>query len=352
MAAAFASWLLGRPLVSGLDADWLVDVMQVEFLVIHSLPFMVLVSLWKPGQPALEGIRWLTFLALGAMYLAGGYNVAGWRGIGMFVSLTAATYLGFLFRMRGQTEKLPELAARWLANYVFFLLALIVFGTPKDVSDWPGSVGVLRAGGAYFLLLAAIEMSGIYRHPAIARAGLPGGWIAALVASKAAIEEAPKGARAVWLAVAPILGTLALSVVPLLSAGAVAGLGAHAIRAAVAWPASDEVLRAWVPLAMMTVLAAARCFQIHLVLKPREPGKRLGRARLIAFGVVIVTYGVVAVARIADDPTYHVERWVMPADAYEGFWLVEVPLLFLLVPLTWARLAFPADRRRRLIPSR
>ena len=45
------------------------------------------------------------------------------------------------------------------------------------------------------------------------------------------------------------------------------------------------------------------------------------------------------------DPTYHFAYSLFPADAYEGFLLLEIPLLLFLVPATWLRLAFPGVSR-------
>ncbi|MBI1942245.1 MAG: hypothetical protein HYS35_01165, partial [Betaproteobacteria bacterium] len=37
-----------------------------------------------------------------------------------------------------------------------------IFGAPQSVNAWTGKASVIRAGAAYFLVLAAIELSGLY----------------------------------------------------------------------------------------------------------------------------------------------------------------------------------------------
>jgi hypothetical protein len=139
--------------------------------------------------------------------------------------------------------------------------------------------------------------------------------------------------------VVPILGSAALSFLPLLLAGYAAGAGARFLDARIEWPASALIWQWWFPAVVASILLGARCYQFHLLTRGRA---RL-RARILA--VLVLLYLGVAVLRYRADPTYHFDYSLFPEDAYEGFlWLV--PLLFFLVPATWLAFAFPKARNR------
>jgi hypothetical protein len=83
------------------------------------------------------------------------------------------------------------------------------------------------------------------------------------------------------------------------------------------------------------MLLPVRAFQLRRLLK--------GKARTIGLTVLAALYLLVAALRVRADPTYHFEYSLFPEDAYLGFLLLEIPLLFILIPATWAAVAFPGD---------
>jgi hypothetical protein len=49
----------GTPLLLGMDAPWLVAIVQVEFLAVHSFLFMMMVAVRRPQLPQFQGLRLL-----------------------------------------------------------------------------------------------------------------------------------------------------------------------------------------------------------------------------------------------------------------------------------------------------
>ena len=90
-----------------MDADWLVAILNVEFLVVHSFPFLLMVVLQRPRLPQWQGLRGLAFGLLLLMYVAGAHDLAGWQGVGLFLSLAGVTYLGFFVRFDEGIHKFP-----------------------------------------------------------------------------------------------------------------------------------------------------------------------------------------------------------------------------------------------------
>jgi hypothetical protein len=335
----------GTPLpLLGLKASTLVGILQVECFVVPSFPFIMAVLLQRPRSPQWKGVRVLVFaiLILGTTSFV--FDLDGWEGIGLFVSLTAMTYLGFFVGVEERLHRLPELALRWIAN-VLLLFALVGwFQLPSEVESWEIDDGVLPVGGLYFLTLAMLELSGFYESAFLRNAGR-----ILTTDSARRVAETPKiahdpGTDDWYRAAMPIAGSAALNLGPLLVAGYLAGAGARFIDARFEWPLSDHLERLWFPLIMILVLLPVRCYQLHLVLGMRERARaRSGASRaILRFGVLATLYILVAALRYRADPTYHFAYALFPADAYGGFVLLEIPLLLFLVPATWARLGFGA----------
>ena len=325
----------GTPLL-GMDAPWLVAIVNVEFLAIHSFPFVMMIALRRPRLPQFQGLRVLLLGLLLLMYLAGAHSVAGWQGVGLFASLATITYLGFLVNLDEGIRKFPELGLRWLGNYILLVFLARWFQLPSDAASWSIGDGILPVGGLYFLGLAWLELSGLYRKPFLLDTGRG---IAERSArwgdsfSPAPHLQASHGP--LYWAVVPILGSAALNFVPLLAAGYVAGAGARLIDAGVEWPRSAEIQQWWFPAIVTLMLLPVRCWQFH-----RLTG---GRARNKIFSVLAALYLLVAFFRYRADPTYHFAYSLLPEDAYGGFVLLEIPLLLFLVPATWLVLAFPRE---------
>ena len=337
--SAAYGWFLrtGTPLL-GMDADWLVAILNVEFLVVHSFPFLLMIVLQHPRLPQWQGVRGLGFGLLLLMYVTGAHDLAGWQGVGLFLSLAGVTYLGFFVRFDEGIHKFPELGLRWLCNTILFMSLIVWFQLPSDAESWEVYDGVLPVGGLYFLGLAGLELSGLYQKPLLLNAGrrIPGRFDR-IGGSFPRSSELYSGHGPVYWAVAPILGSAALNFGPLLLAGYVAGAGARFIDARFDWPRSAHIEQWWIPAIMALILLSVRGYQLHWLLK--------GRARNVALSFLIALYVLVAFFRYRADPTYHFAYSSFPADAYEGFLLLEIPLLLFLVPITWLRLAFPAVSR-------
>jgi hypothetical protein len=329
----------------GMDAPWLVTIVHVEFLAIHSFPFVMMIALRRPRLPQFQGLRVLLLALLLLMYLAAAHSVAGWQGVGLFASLATITYLGFLVNLDEGVRKFPELGLRWLCNYILLVFLAAWFQLPSDAASWGIGDGILPVGGFYFLGLAWLELSGFYRKPFLLDTGRG---IAERSArwgdsfSPAPHLQASHGP--LYWAVVPILGSSALNFLPLLAAGYVAGAGARLIDAGVEWPRSAEIQQWWFPSIMALVLLPARCYQFHLVTR--------GRTRRRGLSILAAAYLLVGVLRVHADPTYHFAYSLVPEDAYEGFLLLEVPLLLCLVPATWWVLAFPGEFSRSTRTSR
>ena len=348
LCAALASFLFtsaaygwfyktGRPLL-GMDAHWLVAIVRVEFLAIHSFPFVMMVALRRPLLPQYQGLRVLLLGLLFLMYFAFAHSVTGWQGVFLFTSLTSVTYLGFFVNLDEGIRKFPELGLRWLCNYVLLVFLAAWFQLPSEAASWTVGDGILPLGGLYFLALAGLELSGLYQKPfllefgrAIAERSTEFG---SSLRPPPAIQE---GHGPPYWAVVPILGSAALNFLPLLLAGYVAGKGARLIDESFEWPLSAEIQQWWFPAIMALVLLVARCYQFHLLTE--------GPARKRIFSVLAALYLLVAAFRVRADPTYHFAYSLFPEDAYAGFLLLEIPLLLILLPATWLVLAFPGVSR-------
>lgn len=133
---------------------------QVEFLVIHSTAFLGFLGLWQPENAAGRKTRAVAFWGLFGLYCLMA-AAQGLKYLIVFFGLTFVTYLGF-FMSWGSRSATQQLVARWAIGFAVFILAVGVFGTPKNVTEWTGRASVLKAGALYFLALAALEFSGLY----------------------------------------------------------------------------------------------------------------------------------------------------------------------------------------------
>jgi hypothetical protein len=160
VALQFLALALHAKPLFGASARALSTLMQAEFLVIHSMAFLGLIGLWKPADDRGRQTRAVTFWAVFALYCAMAIS-QGLQYFLVFFGLTFVTYLGLFMNWRSESALL-QLGARWAIGFVVFLVALGVFGTPKSVNEWTGKASVIRAGAAYFFVLAALELSGLY----------------------------------------------------------------------------------------------------------------------------------------------------------------------------------------------
>jgi hypothetical protein len=197
----------------------------------------------------------------------------------------------------------------------------------------------------YFLALAVLELSGLYQKPFLLEFGRAVAERSAGVGTTLRTPPAlPAGHGPLYWALAPILGCAGLCFLPLVLSGYLAGVGARFIDEWLEWPSSANIQRWWFPFVMALVLLAARGYQFHLLTK--------GRTRRRILSILAASYLLVAVLRVRADPTYHFAYSLFPEDAYEGFLLLEVPLLIFLLPATWLVLAFPGNVTRSTRTSR
>lgn len=156
-AATYGSALgTGRPWF-GFTREWLTVMMQIEFLVIHSFAFLMLIAWFQPKTRRLRVARWAVFLAFSALYLYAALTSAGgWASVGTFLGLTAVTYLGAMLR-RLSTAELILTGVRWMFNAFVFLIVSGEMHLPNTVNDWVGLPRVIEFGLWYFLALAAFE---------------------------------------------------------------------------------------------------------------------------------------------------------------------------------------------------
>lgn len=160
VATQFLAVARTRDAYLGATPQWLTAAMQAEFLVIHSMAFLGLLALWKPADAAGRKTRAVAFWGLFALYTALALS-AGFKQLLLFVGLTFVTYLGLFLNWNSPSAML-QLGARWAVGFLLFIVALGIFGTPENVSDWGGHASVLRAGAFYFFGLAAAELAGLY----------------------------------------------------------------------------------------------------------------------------------------------------------------------------------------------
>jgi len=137
-------------------------VMQIEFLAIHSFPFLVFIAIAKPDSLKKRMGQLFLFFGLLAIYFMFAWIGGKWIGIFMFIGLSVITYLGLLFKIQSE-ERYKELGVRWIICLFIFLLTSGIADMPSDVGSWNSSTAVLKFGQIYFLILGLIEIIGFYQ---------------------------------------------------------------------------------------------------------------------------------------------------------------------------------------------
>ena len=178
-ALMYALNIYGKVTVLGLTPRMLKLMMELEFLVIHSFPFLVLFAI-LPGNTEKQRkfFRW-GFWGLLCLYVLAAGDIGGIWGVIVFAGLTFSTYLGFFFRMYTEPAMI-ELAARWAVNFAVFIAGAALFDLPENVDDWVSEHRTIYFGTAYFLVLGCLEWSGAYQAAwigkvaEIIKAGKPG----------------------------------------------------------------------------------------------------------------------------------------------------------------------------------
>ncbi|MEK6742434.1 MAG: hypothetical protein AABZ15_02440 [Nitrospirota bacterium] len=165
-ALLYALNIYEKVTVLGLTSRMLKLMMELEFLVIHSFPFLAFFAIGNRSKQH-TFFRW-GFWGLLCLYLIMAGSMGGFWGIVVFAALTFSTYLGFFFRIFTE-QAMVQLAARWMANFVVFLLGAGLFNLPEGVEKWIYEEETLYFGAAYFLVLGCLEWSGVYQAAWIGR---------------------------------------------------------------------------------------------------------------------------------------------------------------------------------------
>ena len=145
----------------GISRLWLAQMLKIEFLVIHSFPFITLIALAKPQTRNKKIIQWVGFSGLMCLYIGGVCAVGGWQGLVLFVSLTISTYLGFMLQLYERNTKVI-LCVRWAVNTTVFLACAMIFRLPSTVNDWHLASTAPSCGLVYFVIITLVEFSGFY----------------------------------------------------------------------------------------------------------------------------------------------------------------------------------------------
>ena len=145
-----------------LDRRWLGAMMGIEVLVIHSFPFMMLVSSAEPKTGRGRKLQRIGFWSLLGMYFIFAAQMGGLPGMAAFAGLTVTTYLGYLLR-RISPGMAGQLVMRWATTFLVFIGSSGVTGMPGELDEWPESPRLLYFGMSFFLLLGLLEGSGFYR---------------------------------------------------------------------------------------------------------------------------------------------------------------------------------------------
>lgn len=148
--------------ILGLGHGRLGRLMEIEFLVIHSFPFLAFIGLAKPETKRLQILRIIGFWGLLAIYIVFAFSMDGWAGIFTFLGLTLVTYVGFFLRIT-EPKLAAQLAVRWLVNFILFILFAGIMKMPEGVEHWHSYKQVYDFGLCYFFSLGIIEWSGFYQ---------------------------------------------------------------------------------------------------------------------------------------------------------------------------------------------
>lgn len=143
--------------------------LQIEFLVLHSFPFLGVCALMKwAGKPkeSTNGVSekfsfWgFCFWGLLIVYISASFTL-GWRGPIFFLVATLATYTGFWLK-RLEPFAVLHLGLRWFFSLMIYMISISTFKLSTNVDNWGVEGSTFKAGLMYFLCLGFLEYSGVY----------------------------------------------------------------------------------------------------------------------------------------------------------------------------------------------
>jgi len=135
--------------------------MGIEFLAIHSFPFMMLIGSAHPPNEQGEKCRPAAFWGLFCLYFIMAAKMGGLLAVLTFAGLTVSTYLGYLLR-RTSPGAIGQLSMRWAMSFLIFMITASATRMSEEVGEWPDHERVLYFGMSYFLVLGLLELSGFY----------------------------------------------------------------------------------------------------------------------------------------------------------------------------------------------
>jgi hypothetical protein len=151
--------------VFGFTRPFLVDVMKIEFLVIHAGAMLTALGLAIQTEEGKKR-RYLSvgFWVLLALYVIASFTTYGLLGPLLFLSATAVTFWGI---GRGQLKPgfMMVLLIRWFITVILFVIAIEIQDLPKSVESWSDEYSTHLAGFLYFALLGSLEWAGLFRAP-------------------------------------------------------------------------------------------------------------------------------------------------------------------------------------------
>jgi len=327
----------------GLDAKALGLGANLEYLVLHSIGFLGLLALIRPPRAELAALKWILVALVTVMYLNAARKMGGQQGQVLFVSLTAATYLGFFLNFTTPGAALC-LAMRWLVNSLLLGIAGAIVGLESDLSRvaWSAPGEGLRLGQWLFALMLAVELTGLYHL----RFWQSMGETLARVHRDAMPASQDTWRQKIVLGPVPLVGTVVICALPLLAAQALsAGLvdwlippAGESLDERVASMRGEARLHRWGPIIATGALLAGRCAQLVWLVNAVRPDadrrwwQRRGLlALLAAVGAAYIATGWWQ----ASDGMAIARKGMSPAALYGHFVLIETLLLAVMVPQTW-----------------
>jgi hypothetical protein len=163
MFLLYAGWAGWLNRLTGMEREELSLVMGIEFIVIHSFPFIFLIALAKPAAIKWKIARWIGFWGMLAFYIWMAYYQYKFWGLISFLGVTLVTYIGFLLRLNSPRLTV-QLVARWIFTFVAYLVSMGTSGMPENVSDWGSSGNIFIFGMMFFLFVGFLEWTGIYQR--------------------------------------------------------------------------------------------------------------------------------------------------------------------------------------------
>lgn len=310
-----------------IDRQWLSRLYMLEFLAIHSFPFMVVLLSWNAPSDKAKGLRIVGVLFLAWIYSLGAHRIAEWSGVLAMMPLMIGTYFGYLVKGIRRVH-LPELGVRGGINLLAFILCSIIFDMPTEVESWDGMRESIWAGTLYFGFLTFVELK-----------GWPERWaehVRATSTSQVPDSEPAESALLIpttlaglWKAARPLLASGGLAIAPYVFLPFVAGFVGRAIDDVAGWQYDDEWNRVWYFALYVPAIALVRSWQVKQATRDTKPDRR--RRLLIGVWVVYAILG--ALSFFAGDNMEVDEIWTL--ENLVWIVVVDLPVAFFLVPMVW-----------------